>query len=142
MDRQRQHADQLGRFEDADAVTAAGVDDDLPGAEGADLGQAAHQARQGVVGDGEEDEVHLGDDLGHVADRYAREEVRGPRPGLLAHGGDRGHLVAGAVEGGAQDGADPARADDAHREPRRVVLARRVVECAHDGRTYPGRMGG
>jgi hypothetical protein len=141
VDRQWQDADQLGRFEDADAVTAAGVDDDLARPEGADLGQTAHQAGQRVVGNREEDEVHVGDDLGHVADRDVRKEVRGPRPGLLADGSDRGHLVAGAVEGGAQDRTDLARADDAHREPRRVVLARRAVVCAHDGRTYPGRMG-
>ena len=45
--------------------------------------------------------------------------------------------MAGAVEGSTQDGTDPACADHAHREPRRVVLARRVVECAHDGRNLP-----
>ena len=98
------------------------MDDDLPGAEGAHLGQSAHQAGQRLVGHGEEDEVDVLDDLRHVKDRYARKEVGGPRPGLLAHRGDRGHLVAGAMERGAQDRADPARADDAHREPRRVVL--------------------
>ena len=139
---QRQDADELGGFEDADAVAAAGVDDDLTGPERADLGQAAHQAGQRLVGNGEQDEVDA------LMTTWARQgsvrpgAVRGARPRLLADRRDRGHLVAGAMQGGTQDGTDPARADDAHGEPRRVVLARRAVECAHDGRTYPGRMGG
>jgi hypothetical protein len=46
------------------------------------------------------------------------------------------------MECGTEDGTDPPRADDADGETRWAVLARRAVVCAHDGRTYPGRMGG
>ncbi len=139
---QREDPDELGGFEDADAVTAAGVDDDLTRPEGADLGQSAHQAGQRLLGHGEQDEADVLDDLLGVEDRDAREQLGGARQRLLADRRHRGHLVARTMERGTEDGADPARAHDPHREPRRAVLVPRAVVCAHDARTYPGRMGG
>ena len=141
MEGQGQDADELGGFEDADAVAAAGVDDHLTGPERADLGQSADQAGQRLLGHSEQDEVDVLDDLRDVADGDGREQLGGARQRLLADRRHRRDLVTRAMERGTEDGADPARADDPHGEPRWAVLARRAVVCTHDGRTYPGRMG-
>jgi hypothetical protein len=137
---QGQDTDELGRFEHPDAEPAAGMHDHLSGTEGADLGQAAHEAGKGVLGYREQDEVHADDDLGYLAARHPRQQLGGAGLRLLADRGDRGHGVTGPVEGGTEDGTDPTGAHDAHGEPRRTVLAGRVVGCTHDARTYPGRM--
>ena len=136
MERQGEDTDELGRFEDTHAVATAGVDDDLSRPEGADLGQAADQARQRLVRDGDEHEVDVGDDLRDVADSGTGKQVGGAGAGLLADRGERRHGVARPVERGAEHGPDPACADDPHAEPRRAVLAGGGVECAHVARTY------
>ena len=56
--------DPLRRLEDADAVAAARVHDDLPGAPGVDSGEALDQPGQLVIGNGDEHEVSGGAHLG------------------------------------------------------------------------------
>ncbi len=120
---ERENTEPSGRLEYADAVAPARVDHHLTRPEGADRGQAGDQPGKGLVGDGEQHEVGGTDDLGHVEQGYAGEQVGGPGQGRLAHGSHRHDPVTGPVESRAEDGADAPGTDDAHREPRRVLVA-------------------
>ena len=107
---------QLRGREHGEAVRAGGVEGQLAAPPGAGLRQARDEPGQGVVGNGEDDQVGGGDDLVGRQQRDAGQQARGPLGGGggQARGGD--HVVAGGGERGAQDGADPAGAHDAHAE--------------------------
>ena len=116
VQRQRQDAGPLGGGEHGEAVRAGGVEGQLAGPPGAGLGQAGDQAGQGVVGNGEDDQVGGGDDLVGGQQRDAGQQAGGAfgGGGGETRGGD--DVVAGGGERGAEDGADTAGADDAHAE--------------------------
>ena len=71
---------------------------------------------QGVVGDGEHDEVGGGDHLVGGQQRDAGQQAGGALGGGGGEAGGGDDVVAGGGERGAEDGADPAGADDAHAE--------------------------
>ena len=76
----------------------------------------ATRPAQGVVGDGEDHEVGGGDDLVGGQQRDAGQQAGGALGGGGGEAGGGDDVVAGGGERGAQDGADPAGADDAHAE--------------------------
>ena len=82
----------------------------------AGLGEAGDEAGQGVVGNGEDDEVGGGDDLVGRQQRDAGQQAGGALGGGGGETGGGDDVVAGGGEGGAEDGADSAGADDAHAE--------------------------
>jgi hypothetical protein len=87
-----------------------------PASPGPGLRQALDEPGQGVVGDGEDDEVRGGDDLVGRQQGDAGEQPGGAfgGGGGQARGGD--HVVAGGGERCAEDGPDTSGADDAHAE--------------------------
>ena len=64
--------------EDLETQRARGVHDQLTRPPGAGEAQAADQRGQGVVGDGEQDEVRVGRDLVRRADRHPGQQAVGP----------------------------------------------------------------
>ena len=108
--------------EEADPVAARGVDDDLPGLPRAGGGEPGHQRGQVVVGDRQQQQLGLGDDLLDGAHGDAGQQGGGAGPGGLADAGDRDDAVPGPLQRGPQHGADPAGADDADPQSGRPVL--------------------
>ncbi|GAA3224165.1 hypothetical protein GCM10020256_32840 [Streptomyces thermocoprophilus] len=80
MQRERQRARADGRVEDARAVPPGGVHEQLPGPYGAGLGEAGHQAGQGVVGDGQQDQVGAAEHLGGRHERHVGQQLCGAPP--------------------------------------------------------------
>ena len=115
MQRERQDAGPLGGREDGEAVGAGGVERELAGPPRAGLREARDEPGEGVVGDGEDHEVAGGDHLVGVEQRNAGQQAGGALGGGGGEAG-RGDVVTRGCEGCAQDGADPAGADDAHAE--------------------------
>jgi hypothetical protein len=118
---ERQRAVLGGGGEHVDAVRATGVHDDLPGAQRASGGEAAEHAGQGVVGQGEQDQVGAGDDLVRRQQRDTGQQVLRAPHGLGGDPGGGRDRVAGPGEGGPEHRADPAGGDHADGQARRSV---------------------
>ena len=129
MDREREDVTARGRLQHPDTVATARVDDDLPRPERARRRQPGDETGEVVVGHREEDEVGGCNDVRHLDDRYAGEQVSGPRPGRLAHRGHRDDVVTGPRQRGTEDGTDAAGADDA--DPEAGWSLRGVARVAH-----------
>jgi hypothetical protein len=87
---------------------------DLPGPRGA---QAGDQSRESIVRHCQQNQLGPGHDAFDLRNRHAWQQRLGARPRLIAHRRDGHQTVASPLEGGTQDGTDPARADDTDVEP-------------------------
>ena len=111
---QRQHPGLLGGGQHADPGRTGGVAGQLAAAPGAGPGEPGDQAGEGVVGDGQHDEVAGGHHLVGAHQRHPGQQPGGALGGRGGQARGRDHLVAGGGERGAEDGAHPAGADHAH----------------------------
>jgi hypothetical protein len=121
MQRQRQPAPAGRGFEHGQPVAAARVHQHAPLHRSVRGRQPGHQARQNVVGHGEQGQVGLLENQAGVGDDRAGEGRAGPAHGGLGHRGDGDHSVPGASERRAERGTCPPGADDADGEPGRVL---------------------
>ena len=137
MERDRAGADRGGRLEHGQAVAAGGVHDVLAGVDRAAGREHGDDVGQHVVGDGQQQQVAGAGDRGGLLGRDAGQQRGDPaaRGVGLTGGGD--DLVAGAAEGGGEDGSDPAGADDADPQRPRArgagtveLLMRRTSRCS------------
>ncbi|GAA2647369.1 hypothetical protein GCM10010425_67030 [Streptomyces spororaveus] len=95
---------------------------ELSGPDRAGLGEALHEGRQGVVGDGQEHQIRQ---LQHLRGRYERhigQHPRGAAHGGVRDSGDGDGPVPGLLERTRQRGTDAAGSDDADGEPGRAWL--------------------
>jgi hypothetical protein len=111
------------------------VRDDLSRVDGARGCQAGHDAGQGVVGHGEDQQVggEPGDPAGGQVTGVG-QQPGDPVPARGGGAGDGDHTVAGLGQRGAEGGADPSGADDAdgQRGRARPNCARgKARRCAH-----------
>src|SRR5699024_8755646 len=120
----RKSPDHGGGGQDPVAVRATGVRDE--GATHVDPGRGQPRGDLGefVVGDGEQDQVAGFDHLRGVEDPGGGQALCDVGSGTFGNGGRRDDLVPGATEGLAEDGTDPAGADDSDAQPRRTLLCR------------------
>ncbi|SCD99292.1 syndecan 1 [Streptomyces sp. IgraMP-1] len=133
---ERQRPGPAGGVEHADAVPARGVHQQLARADGAGGGESFDQAGQGVVRDGEEDEVGGGQHLGRGDQGDAREQGVGAAPGGVGDPGDGDGAVSGELERGRQGGADTARADHADGEAGGAVVGVGEGGCVHSAGAF------
>src|SRR5699024_6617174 len=82
----------------------------------AGVGDALDEAGEGVVRDGEEDELGALDDLGDLEHRDPRQKRVDAVAAVLGHRAGADDAVPGGPQRAAEDGTDAARADDAHAE--------------------------
>lgn len=106
-----------GGLEDPGAVTAGGVDDQLSGPPGVQVGQTRDEGGQGVVGHGEYDELGPTDDLLDVEHGDCGQKHFGAFAGGLGDGVYADDPVVDGTQSAAQDGADASGRDDADVEP-------------------------
>lgn len=137
VQRERQRARPERRVEHARAVPSRGVHEQLPGAHGPGLGEPLHEARQGVVRDGQQHQIRALHDLGRGHQRHVGQQLRGPPYGGVGDSGDGHRAVSGELESRGEGGAHPARADDADGEPRGAVPGIRLLECTHSTAAFP-----
>ncbi len=117
MQRERQRPGPQRGVQDACPVPPGRVDEQLARPYGAGLGQALDQRGQDVVGDRQQHQVGAGQHLGRLHQRNIGEQGRGAAAGGVGDAGHGDRAVPGELEGRGEGGADPARADDADREP-------------------------
>lgn len=137
MQGQTQDVMTCGRLEDPRTVTPGGVHHELSGLPGAGSTQTGHQRGQRVIGDGQQDQLGPFDDFLNGHDGYAGEQVSSPDARLLTHRRDGHKAVAGPVKGGAQDGTDPAGADDPDVKAGGSFRARSLVTHARNASVSP-----
>jgi hypothetical protein len=89
------------------------VDPDLAGLHG----QGGDERGDGVVRDGDEQQVGRGGHVGRRQDLRAGEAAGGARTGGVGYGGGGDDPMAGAGEGRSEGGTDPACGDDPDGEP-------------------------
>ena len=94
-----------------------------PGQRGAGGRQAAHEAAQRVVGDGQQDQVGRSDDVFWLQHRRARQELLDAPPRCFRDRRGAGDPVPGPAQGHGERCSDPAGADDADIQPRRMLVA-------------------
>ena len=116
VDCQGDRSGDRGRRQQPDARGARQVDDDVSTLPGAEVGEAGREGADLVVGHGQDDDLRASGDLlggrhGHPGQHRVGPLARGVRRG--GHGDD---LVPDRAQGGADDGADVAHADDADTE--------------------------
>jgi hypothetical protein len=111
VQRERERAVRDGGGEHVDAVGAAGVHDDLPGAQRVGGGETADHAGERVVGQREQHQVSAADDLVRRQQRHAGQQVLCPLDGLAGHPGRGDDGVARPREGGAEHRTDAAGGD-------------------------------
>ena len=97
------------RRQHVDPEPARRVHDDLARLPRAHVRQTAHQVRQRVVGDREQDQLRAADHLGDVQHGDARQQRRRALAGRLRDRRHRHHRVARAAQRAAEHRADPAR---------------------------------
>lgn len=98
-------------------VPPGGVDEQLARPYGTGLDEALDQRRQHIVGDGQQHQLGAGQHLGGLHQRHVGEQLGGAAPGGVGDSGHGDRAVPGELERGGEGGPDPARADDADREP-------------------------
>lgn len=103
----------------------------LAGPDGPGLGESFHETGQGVVRDGQQDQVGALENLGRGHQRHIWQEQRGTAPGGVGDPGDGHRAVSGELEGRREGGADAARADDADAEACGSVLGFWLGGCTH-----------
>ncbi len=114
VQRERPGADGAGGLEHGQPVPPGGVGDQLPGVEGAAVGQHAHHVGQHVVGHREQQQVAVAGDRARALRLEPRQQVGDPRTGRVGLTGDRDDAVTAGVQAGGEDGADATRADHPH----------------------------
>ena len=140
MQSQPQHVVTGRGVEDRRAIAAGGMHHELSGLPGARGAQPGDQTGQHVVGDRQQDQLGPRDDLLHGRDGYAGQQRRRPLPGLLADARDGHQAVTRLLEGGTEDGTDPAGADDADVEPGGSLRRHRQVTHARNASAFRGHV--
>ena len=92
---------------------------ELPRRHGLRRGKAGDQARQHVIGHGDEDEVDVARHLVRHDDRDAGKQGLGPQSRQVGDRGDGRHRMPRAGQRGTEDGTGTARADDPRAQSRR-----------------------
>lgn len=134
---QRQRAGPQSGVQDLRAVPPRGVHEQLAGSNGAGLGEPLHQAGQGVVRDGQQDQFGALHDLGGRYDGHVREQLGGPADGGVGDRGDGHRTVPGELQGRGQRGAHATGADHADGEPGGTVPGIWLLECTHSTAAFP-----
>ena len=120
MDGQRQGADPSCGREDVRAVPARRVRHELARVDGAGVDESGDQAGEDVVRHGEQDEVGVGDHLGHRQHGHAGKQGVCPEPGHVGHRGDADDVVTGPPQRRTEDGAHASGPHDPDAQPRRM----------------------
>ena len=88
------------------AVAAGGVHQKLTGGDAPGGGQVGDEARQLVVGDGQNQQFAPFGNLFHRKQRHIGEQHRGALPGGLGHRVNTHNRVLAGAQGRAEDGAN------------------------------------
>ncbi|GAA2082066.1 hypothetical protein GCM10009725_15200 [Aeromicrobium tamlense] len=93
-------------------MAAARVGDQAAGAHV--RGELGHDAGQGVVGHGQDDDLGTPHDLGGLEHGHAAEQGLHTEAGGVGASADADEVVTGSLEPGGEDGTDTAGADHTH----------------------------
>ena len=123
VDRQRDRPAALSRGEHGGAVAPRGVGHQLARLPAPQVRQALDERPEGVVGDGQQDQLGALDDLLDLQDRHTGKQHLGTLARLLRDRVDADDLVLHRPQRAAQDRPDAPGGDDADAQPARPARA-------------------